>query len=81
MQLVQRRIGLLFAGFLVLLAGAAIKASWLGVVRSGDLKRAAVTQQEADIPIPAQRGAIADANGIDLARLAAGGRHRGDART
>ncbi len=67
MPLVQRRIGLLFAGFLVLLAIAAIKASWLGVVRSGDLKRAAVTQQEADIPIPARRGAITDTNGIDLA--------------
>ena len=67
MPFVQRRIGLLFAGFLVLLAIAAIKASWLGVVRSGDLKRAAVTQQEADIPIPARRGAITDTNGIDLA--------------
>ncbi len=67
MPLVQRRIGLLFAGFLVLLAIAAIKASWLGVIRSGDLKRAAVTQQEADIPIPARRGAITDTNGIDLA--------------
>ncbi len=67
MPLVQRRIGLLFAGFLVLLAIAALKATWLGVVRSGDLKRAAVTQQEADIPIPAQRGAIVDVNGIDLA--------------
>ena len=67
MPLVQRRIGLLFAGFLVLLAIAAVKASWLGVVRSGDLKRAAVTQQEADIAIPARRGAITDTNGIDLA--------------
>jgi cell division protein FtsI/penicillin-binding protein 2 len=65
--LVQRRIGLLFAGFLVLLAIAALKASWLGVVRSGDLQRAAVTQQEAEIPIPARRGAITDTNGIDLA--------------
>ena len=67
MQLVQRRIGLLFAAFLLLLAIAALKASWLGVVRAGDLKRAAVTQQEADIVIPARRGAITDANGIDLA--------------
>ncbi|HEX6021386.1 MAG TPA: penicillin-binding protein 2 [Solirubrobacter sp.] len=67
MQLVQRRIGLLFAGFLVLLTIAAIKATWLGVVRAGDLKRAAVTQQEADVPIPARRGSITDANGIDLA--------------
>ena len=31
------------------------------------LQRAAVTQQEADIPIPARRGSITDANGIDLA--------------
>ena len=67
-QLVERRIGLLFAVFLARRSAiGAIKAAWLGVVKAGALKRAAVTQQEADIEIPARRGAITDVNGIDLA--------------
>ena len=67
MQLVERRIGLLFAVFLLALAIGATKAAWLGVVKAGALKRAAVTQQEADIEIPARRGSITDVNGTDLA--------------
>ena len=67
MQLIERRIGFLFAVFLSLLAIAGIKAGWLGVVKAGALKRAATTQQEADITVPARRGAIADRSGIDLA--------------
>ena len=67
MQLVERRIGLLFAVFLLALAIGATKAAWLGVVKAPALKRAAVTQQEADIEIPARRGSITDVNGIDLA--------------
>src|SRR4051794_25568031 len=63
----ERRIGLLFATFLALLALGATKAAWLGVVRAGTLKRAAVTQQEADVQVPARRGSIVDANGIELA--------------
>ena len=67
MQLVERRIGLLFAVFLLALAIGATKAAWLGVVKAGPLKRAAVTQQEADITIPARRGTISDVHGNDLA--------------
>jgi cell division protein FtsI/penicillin-binding protein 2 len=66
-RLLDRRIGLLFAVFLVLLTAGVGKAAWLGVVKAGTLKRAAVTQQEADLVIPARRGAITDARGIDLA--------------
>jgi len=66
-QLVERRIGLLFAVFLLALAIGATKAAWLGVVKAGALKRAAVIQQEADVEIPARRGAITDVNGNDLA--------------
>ena len=66
-QLIERRIGLLFAVFLLALAIGATKAAWLGVVKAPALKRAAVTQQEADIAIPAQRGSITDVNGTDLA--------------
>ncbi len=67
MQLVERRIGLLFAIFLLALGVGAAKAAWLGVVRAPALQRAAATQQEADITIPARRGSITDINGVDLA--------------
>jgi cell division protein FtsI (penicillin-binding protein 3) len=66
-QLVERRIGLLFAVFLLALAVGATKAAWLGVVKAGPLQRAAVTQQEANIEIPARRGTISDIHGNDLA--------------
>jgi cell division protein FtsI (penicillin-binding protein 3) len=66
-QLIERRIGLLFAVFLVFLGLGAGKAAWLGVVKAGTLKRAAVTQQEADITVPARRGSITDDHGIELA--------------
>jgi len=65
--LVERRIGFLFAAFLALLAIAAVKAGWLGVVKAGALKRAAATQQEAHVTVPARRGAISDVNDEELA--------------
>src|SRR4051794_41414337 len=67
MKLVERRIGLLFAVFLTLLLVGAGKAAWLGVVKAGTLQSAARSQQEADIVVPARRGAILDAHGIELA--------------
>ena len=67
MRLIERRIGFLFAVFLALLAIGYLKATWLGVVKAGALKRAAATQQKADITIPARRGAIMDREGTELA--------------
>src|SRR3954447_2436911 len=67
MKLIERRIGLLFAVFLTLLLVGAGKAAWLGVVKAGTLKRAAATQQTADLVVPARRGAIMDRNGTELA--------------
>jgi cell division protein FtsI (penicillin-binding protein 3) len=67
MGLIERRIGLLFAVFLGLLAVGATKAAWLGVVKAGTLQRAATTQQEADVTLPARRGSITDDHGIELA--------------
>jgi cell division protein FtsI/penicillin-binding protein 2 len=63
----ERRIGLLFAAFLVMLILAGARAGWLGIVRANTLKSAAATQQTADIVVPARRGTISDANGIELA--------------
>jgi cell division protein FtsI/penicillin-binding protein 2 len=65
--LVERRIGLLFGVFLVLLAFGALRASWLGLIRGPSLKRAAATQQKADVVVPARRGAITDRRGVELA--------------
>ena len=67
MRLIERRIGFLFAVFLALLAIAALRSAWLGVVKADTLKRAAVTQQEADIAVPARRGTIVDREGTELA--------------
>ena len=66
-RLVERRIGLLFALFLGLLALAAVRATWLGTVRSGSLSERAVSQQIEDIADPAGRGTIFDRNGVELA--------------
>ena len=67
MTLPQRRIGLLFAAFLVLLAIGAMRAVWLGVVRADDLEAAALSQQVDELEVPAPRGAIVDRNGTELA--------------
>jgi cell division protein FtsI (penicillin-binding protein 3) len=66
-RLVERRIGLLFALFLVLLSLAALRATWLGTVKAGSLKERAVTQQVQDMTVYARRGTITDRNGVELA--------------
>jgi cell division protein FtsI/penicillin-binding protein 2 len=65
--LIPRRIGLLFALFLVLLSLAALRAAWLGTVEGATLRDAAATQQASEIKVPARRGAIVDRRGIELA--------------
>jgi len=65
--LLDRRIGLLFAVFLLLLAAASLRATWLGTVKAGSLKQRAVTQQVEDLEVPARRGTITDRHGVELA--------------
>ena len=67
MRLIERRIGLLFAVFLFLLCAGAARAARLSVIKRGTLERAANTQQQADVVVPARRGAITDDHGIELA--------------
>ncbi|MEA2126659.1 MAG: hypothetical protein QOI80_3441, partial [Solirubrobacteraceae bacterium] len=67
MPLIERRVGLVFALFLVGLAIATTKALWLGVVKAHSLSGAASTQQRAQITVPARRGAITDRGGEELA--------------
>ena len=67
MRLIERRIGLLFAVFLAMLALAGLRAGWLGVVKASALRKVAATQQTAQVLVPARRGAITDRNGLELA--------------
>ncbi|MGH2782376.1 MAG: peptidoglycan D,D-transpeptidase FtsI family protein [Thermoleophilaceae bacterium] len=67
MRLVERRIGLLFALFLLLLGAATARAAWLGTVKAGSLGERAVQQQVEDIVVPARRGTILDRRGLELA--------------
>jgi cell division protein FtsI (penicillin-binding protein 3) len=64
---VERRIGALFAVFLVLLLLAAVRSAWLGTVEGRSLKGKAVAQQVEDVTVAARRGTITDRNGVELA--------------
>jgi len=66
-RLLDRRIGLLFAVFLLLLVAIGMRAAWLGTVRAGSLKQRAVTQQVEDLEVTARRGTITDRHGVELA--------------
>jgi cell division protein FtsI (penicillin-binding protein 3) len=65
--LTERRIGLLFALFLALMAIAVARATWLGAIRGPSLQALASTQQVEQFDVPARRGAITDRNGVELA--------------
>jgi cell division protein FtsI (penicillin-binding protein 3) len=63
----DRRIGILFLVFVVLLGMAAARATYLGAFRAGSLRKAAATQQVTQELIPAPRGTITDERGVQLA--------------
>ncbi|HEU0018890.1 MAG TPA: penicillin-binding protein 2 [Thermoleophilaceae bacterium] len=67
MRLIDRRIGLIFALFLLLLGAATARAAWIGTAGSGDLKARAATQQVEELTVSARRGTITDRNGVELA--------------
>ena len=67
MAVVQRRIGAIFGLFFILLVLAAGRTAYLAVLRGGTLRQAASNQQTTNETVTAQRGAITDRNGIDLA--------------
>ncbi len=67
MSLVDRRIGLLFAGFLVLLSFAFARALYLGTIKGGNLAAAASGQQTREEVVPPRRGSMRDRRGIELA--------------
>jgi cell division protein FtsI/penicillin-binding protein 2 len=63
----ERRIGLLFAGFLLCFLGIAGRAFWLQGVQGSKLASEAVSQQTQSIPLPGLRGDLLDRHGNPLA--------------
>jgi len=71
-DLIDRRVGLLFGVILLLLALAVGRAIDLGTFRSRALQAAAATEHINTVSIPAVRGSITDRNGVFLALSEAG---------
>jgi cell division protein FtsI/penicillin-binding protein 2 len=67
MRLVERRIGLLFAAFLLCFLVVIGRAFWLQGVQGAQLASDAVSQQTETVTVPGQRGALLDRNGDKLA--------------
>ena len=67
MATLDRRIGILFLAFVVLLAIAVLRATWLGSFQAGSLRHEAATQQVTQEVVPAPRGTITDSHGVQFA--------------
>ena len=61
---IDRRVGLMFGVFLLLLVIGVLRAGYLGTIRSGALRRAANDEQVQKVAIPAPRGELTDRNGV-----------------
>ncbi|HET9094736.1 MAG TPA: penicillin-binding protein 2 [Solirubrobacteraceae bacterium] len=61
---IDRRVGVMFGVFLLLLLVAVLRAGYLGTIRSGALRQAAVSEQVQNVVVPAPRGEITDRNGV-----------------
>jgi cell division protein FtsI/penicillin-binding protein 2 len=66
-NLIERRVGLLFAAFVLLLALVLARAVWIQGVKGGGLAAEAQSQQKETLVIPGSRGKILDRNGKELA--------------
>lgn len=67
MSLIDRRLGLLFACFILLLVFALVRAAWLQAVQGSDYRADAQSQQTETVVVPGVRGAILDRTGEKLA--------------
>jgi cell division protein FtsI (penicillin-binding protein 3) len=67
MRLIERRIGLLFAGFLVAFLLIVCRAFWLQGVEASQLSSQALDQQTQTEMVPGLRGSILDRDGTRLA--------------
>lgn len=66
-RLIERRIGLLFAGFLCAFLLIVCRAFWLQGVEASQLSSQALEQQSQTVMVPGLRGSILDRNGTRLA--------------
>jgi cell division protein FtsI/penicillin-binding protein 2 len=67
MRGIDRRLGLLFCGFLLIFSFAFVRAFWLQGVRGGALRAEAHSQQVTEVTVPGERGRVLDRNGKVLA--------------
>ncbi len=67
MRLIERRIGLLFAAFLLCFLVIVGRAFWLQGVQGGALASEALSQQTETVTVPGLRGALLDRRGHALA--------------
>jgi cell division protein FtsI/penicillin-binding protein 2 len=67
MRLIERRIGLLFAGFLLCFLVIVGRAFWLQGVQGAQLASEASYQQTEDVTVPGLRGSLLDRSGTELA--------------
>jgi len=67
MRLIERRIGLLFAGFLLCFLVIVGRAFWLQGVQGGALASEATSQQTDTVTVPGLRGSLLDRSGNELA--------------
>jgi cell division protein FtsI/penicillin-binding protein 2 len=67
MRLIERRIGLLFAGFLLCFLVIIGRAFWLQGVQGAQLASEAISQQTESIALPGLRGSVLDRHGKPLA--------------
>ena len=67
MRGIDRRLGLLFCGFLLIFSFGIARAFWLQGVRGGALRAEAHSQQVTPVTIPGQRGRVLDRSGRVLA--------------
>ena len=67
MRTIERRIGLLFAGFLLCFLMVTVRAVWLQGVQGGQLASEATYQQTEEISVPGLRGSLLDRYGNPLA--------------
>ena len=67
MRTIERRIGLLFAIFLLCFGAVAARAFWLQGVQGAKLASEAISQQTQSVPLPSLRGSVLDRHGNELA--------------
>ena len=61
---IDRRVGLMFGIFLLLLVIGVLRAAYLGTIRAGALSYAGNSEQVKTVPVLAPRGTVTDRNGV-----------------